>query len=449
MDFDVDKELEALMSNINAEKAASDIPKAQQVTQRPMPAQQRPRPQETNSSDEPTPTYYTGEVYFAAKKPAPAPSPEPQREPPRRPSNNKKAPSKKPAGVSIKKPKSTKGILIYVAVLVVISALLSVYTMSFVNDILALHRSDEVKTITISEGATTNKIIHQLRKEGLIKHGVLCKMFMSFTSDLHSSPKYLSGVYYLTPSMGLEKMLITCQDKQTKDTVTVTIPEGYSIAQIANKLEKAGVCQKDEFYKNLESATFNYSFLNAIENKSQRYDWLEGYLYPETYEFFVDQNASSVINKLLGQFDTVWDEKYEAAAKSLGLTCDEVITLASLVQREAADSEQMPTIAGVFINRLNSNSWRFLQSDTTTSYLQKYVKPNVSAGEYQDYVKKYSTYDRANLPVGPICSPGRDAIEAVLYYEKHGYYFFCHDSSGNIYLGKTGEEHRANVNKIS
>ena len=435
MSYDVDKELEALLNNVNAEIESSSAPRARQVAPQPMPAPQRPQPQQNRTTRENT-EYYSGEVYFAAKKPsAPGPS---------------KGPEPKKAGTRKKRQKLTKkAILTYIAIILVATTLFSIYTMSFVNDVLALNRSDEVITVTISEGATTNKIIRQLRKEGLIKHGVLCRMFMAFTSDLRSKPTYLSGVYYLTPSMGVEKMLMTCQDKQTKDTVTVTIPEGYSIEQIANKLEKAGVCQKDEFYKNLQSATFDYGFLNEIENKSQRYNALEGYLFPETYEFYVDQNASSVINKLLTQFDTVWDEKYEARAKEIGMTCDEVITLASLVQKEAADVSQMPTIAGVFINRLNSNSLRFLQSDTTTTYLQKYVKPNVTTSEYNGYVKKYSTYDRANLPVGPICCPGRDAIESVLYFEDHSYYFFCHDSSGEIYLAKTGAEHNANVNKIS
>ncbi len=435
MGFDVDKELEALMSNINAEIESSATPRAQNVESRPMPATQRPKPQQNNVKREDS-EYYTGEVYFASRKPTG-----------NQPTLKGREPAKKKKFKLSKVSRKTK--LIYLAIIVALTTLFSIYTMSFVNDILALHRSDEVKTVTIAEGSSTNKIIRQLRKEGLIKHGVLCRMFMAFTSDLHSKPTYLSGVYYLTPSMGLEKMLMTCQDKQTKDTVTVTIPEGYSIEQIANKLEKAGVCQKDEFYKNLSSATFNYDFLNEIENKKQRYNALEGYLFPETYEFYVDQNASSVINKLLTQFDTVWTDEYQKRAEKIGMTCDEVITLASLVQKEAADAEQMPTIAGVFLNRLGSNSLRFLQSDTTTTYLQKYVKPNVSTSEYNGFVKKYSTYDRANLPVGPICCPGQDAIEAVLYAEDHNYYFFCHDSSGEIYLAKTGAEHNANVNKIS
>ena len=442
--FDVNKELDAMMANIKAERnAPAQQTRPTQTQPQPRPTQQRPTQPKNDTA------YYSGEVYFAAKRPAAETTVEQQ--PVRRPATNVEGDVAVKRRRQVKKKKvNPKATAIYIAALIVISIFLSLYTMSFVNDILAFNRSTETVTVSISENATTGKVINQLKKAGLIKHKYLCKMFMTFTKDLHGSkPTYLSGVYYLSPSMGLEKMLLSCQETQKADTVTVTIPEGYNIRQIATKLEKAGVCMSDEFLKNVNSATFSYSFVTAIENKSARYFALEGYLYPDTYEFYVGASASSVINKMLENFNEKWTDEYQARADAMGWTVDEVLTLASIVQKEAADADQMPTIARIFINRINSNSFRRLQSNTTSVYLKNYVKPYVSSGEYDVYWAKYSTYDCVGLPVGPICSPGDDAIRAVLWPGDNNYYYFCHDSKGNIYCASTGAEHDANVIKAA
>lgn len=394
--------------------------------------------------DDSNASYYSGEVYFAAKKPI---HPEPVASKPKQ-----FVPQNKFEEIIYNVSKmiregGTKGSAVYVGILFVIAICLSAFSMSLIGDILAFNRSDEVITITVDEDATTNKIISQLDKEGLIKHGWFCKLFMGLTKSLHEvsgPPVYLSGVYYLTPDMGVEKMLLSCQETKTADTVTVTIPEGFTIAQIAAKLEKSGVCMSDEFYKNLDSATFKYDFVKSIDNRDARYNYLEGYLYPDTYEFFVGQNASSVINKLFENFDEKWTDKYKKRAGEIGMSVDDVVTLASIIQKEAADGEQMPVIAGVFFNRLNSSSFPSLQSDATNVYVNKYIKPNVTTGEYDTYWAGYSTYACRGLPVGPICNPGDDAIRAVLWPESTDAYYFCHDKSGKIYTAKTEQEHNAN-----
>lgn len=390
-------------------------------------------------------SYYTGEVYFASKKPVPVQTAV----------NHEGVAAVRGGGLSRKindflKKGGKRAAVIYVAILVVISVLFSIHIMSLLNDIFAFNRSDDVKTITVSENATTNQIIKQLDKAGLIKHRTFCKIFMSMTKSLHEvsgKPVYLSGVYYLKPSMGLEKMLLSCQEVHKAETVTVTIPEGFTIQQIAEKLEKSKVCMSDEFYNNVKSAEFSYSFLKSIENKSSRYEYLEGYLYPDTYEFYVGQNASSVINTLLENFEKRFPEEYKARAKEMGMTVDEVVTLASIVQKEAADAEQMPVVAKIFLNRLSSSNFPSLQSDATNVYVNKYIKPNVTSGEFDSYWQKYSTYACIGLPVGPICSPGDDAIKAVLWPADTDAYYFCHDRAGNIYTAKTEAEHNANYYK--
>lgn len=453
MAFDVDKELEALMENIKAEEKKKQEQPVRPAEQRPVqqrPAAQRPAQPQAAPQAQKAPQvkstegdYYSGEVYFAAKKPVHPPQQTEQRA-----KQIKKASTKNSTMPAfLKNLSGTKAAIVYVVVLVALSAILSAYTMSFVNDVLALNRSDETKTITVSEGATTNDVIKQLKKAGLIKHRFLCMIFMDLTEDIRSAPTYLSGVYYLTPSMGLEKMLMSCQEAQTAETVTVTIPEGFTIEQIANKLEKAGVCMSDEFYSNIENAELNYSFISAIENRTSRYYYIEGYLYPDTYEFYVGENASSVINTMLQNFSAKWTDEYDARAKELDMTVDEVITMASIIEKEAGSAEQMPTIAAIFYNRLNSSSFPRLQSDATTVYTVKYIKPNVTDGEFNTYAAKYDTYKCMGLPVGPICCPGDNAINAVLYPDDSDAYFFCHDSNGNMYTAKTEAQHNANYLK--
>ena len=476
MSFNADKELEALMNNVNSESKAETQEAHIVIDETSVSAE---RKEETE--------YYSGEVYFAARKPAaPTPTQRSQIAPPprqrtaqpgqrmpqsgqrtaqqatrRRPQNSKTQGRKryvsKTKSNSLKggkddstftlksfiKANGTRGALIYVAVLVAISAIFSIYTMSFVNDIFGNNRSDDVVTITVAENTSTNKLISQFKKNGLIKRKGLCKVFMTVTSGMHKSTDfktYLSGVYDLKPSMGLEKMLLSCQEVQKNETVTVTIPEGFNISQIALKLEKAGVCTTADFYGNLEKAVFDNDFLSGIENRTARYQYLEGYLYPDTYEFFVGQSASSVIRKLLENFDDKWTEEYDQRAKELGMSIDDVITMASIIQKEAGDAEQMPIIASVFYNRINSSSFRCLQSDATTVYVTKFIKPNVSAGEADTYSQKYDTYKCIGLPAGPICCPGDDAIYAVLWPAETDYYFFGHDTSGKMYAAKTEAE---------
>ncbi len=463
MAFDADKELEEIMRKVRSESNQEDS-QVHIVSDEPLESQKKDDTE-----------YYSGEVYFAAKRPVHPVQPErpagiQQRKPqyptprprqPQRTGRRYSSKTRRPVQAGAKgqggftlgafiKQNGTKGAIIYVAVLVAISALFSIYAMSFINDIFAFNRSDEVITVKVSENMTTNKLINQFKKQGLIKRKGLCKMFMTVAGGMHKSTdfdKYLSGVYDLKPSMGLEKMLLSCQEEQKSETVTVTIPEGFNIQQIAMKLEKANVCTSADFYKNLESATFEYDFLAGIENKSSRYNYLEGYLYPDTYEFYVGQSASSVIRKLLENTDKKWTKEYANKAKELGMSMDEVLTMASIIQKEAGDAEQMPIIASVFYNRLKSSSFRCLQSDATTVYVAKFIKPNVSVGEADTFSQKYDTYKCIGLPAGPICCPGDDAIYAVLWPAETDYYFFGHDTSGNMYAAKTEAERNAMMYK--
>jgi len=337
--------------------------------------------------------------------------------------------------------------VLYRVIVFVVALLLAIYMTSCANDIMGFNRSDNEITVNVSAGVSTDDLIKQFRKAGLIKHTVVSRTFVKMTSGIRgdSEAKYLKGEYFLSPSMGVEKMLMTCQAVQKKETVEVTFPEGYTVEQMAEKMEDAKVCTKEDFLEACNKVSYDYDFLEDVTNVKQRYIALEGYLYPDTYEFYVGEDAESCVSKILNNFSTNWTDEYAERAEELNMSVDDVITLASIIQKEDSNPDNMAIIASVFYNRLNSTSFPSLQSDATNNYVNKYIKPNVSANEYKLYRSRYSTYVCVGLPVGPICSPGDDAIHAVLWPETTNYYYFAHDSDGTLHAASSEVEQNVNV----
>lgn len=331
----------------------------------------------------------------------------------------------------------------------VISVIFAIIALSCIADVMGTGRSHETKSINIPDGATTNQIINILDKENMIKNSLFCKMFVGITQGLtkKSKPKYLSGVYYLSPDMGVEKMLLSCMRRNSAKTVRITIPEGLTLDQIALKLEKADVCTSKQFFKTVDEGNFDFDFVKSIPNKSQKYRILEGYLYPDTYDFYVADNPTAVINTMLKNTQKNWTADFDAKAKNLNMSMDEVLTLASIIQKEAANKSQMEVISSILHKRLNGNKYPLLQCDSTGDYVTKNIKPNIKPEEFTKYQTLYNTYYCKKLPVGSICNPGKDAINAALNPKSTEYYFFNHDNSGKIYLAKTDSEHEENVYK--
>ncbi len=339
-------------------------------------------------------------------------------------------------------------------IIIVLALVLSIRLTSVINDILGFGRSTDSVTFTISEdNMTTNKVIGQLDRNGIIKHSVECKVFIALTDSMRSEDytkaTYLKGDYVLSKNMGIEKMLLQCMNIQRQETVEVSVPEGYNVVQIGEALEKNKVCSQEDFLKACSKTDYDFDFLQTMENADTRYAALEGYLYPDTYEFYVGQDAESVVKKMLSNFQSKWTDEYEARAEEINMTMDQVLTMASIVQKEDSKASNMAYISSVFYNRLNSSNFPTLQSDATVNYVKEYIKPHVTETEYNTYLDLYSTYNCKGLPVGAICNPGNDAIKAVLWPQTTSYYFFAHDDDGNIYLARTANEQNANVNKAA
>lgn len=344
--------------------------------------------------------------------------------------------------------KQNKKAWIIIAVCIAAAVLISTYAISCMNDILAINRDSEtIVTVNLPADADTKTAIDILKDNGLIKHKVFCRVFSKFMD--YRDDNYLTGIYYLTESMGLENMLSSFKKTMVSgETVTLAFPEGYSVDQIAQKLEKNEVCKASEFYATLKDVDFSseYSFIAEEDNKELRYRVLEGYLYPDTYEFYIGENAASVIRKFLDNFKEKWTDEYAAQAQKLGMSIDDVITLASIIEKEAYGADQMPLVSSVLHNRINKTGlYPTLQCDSTTAYINDYISKNVTdSSALSKYTQNYSTYKCEGLPVGAICNPGDDSIHGALYPSDTNYYFFLHDNNKKLYLAENDAQHRAN-----
>lgn len=346
-----------------------------------------------------------------------------------------------------------KNTWILLLICLVASIVLATYSISCLNDIFALRRDSEtVVTVNIPANADTKTVLKILQDNDLIQHRhfswVIAKM-MNFRDD-----NYLTGVYYVTASMGMEKMLSTFKEATNSGaTVTLTFPEGYTADQIIQKLEKYEVCSAAALYQAMQDVDFSseFPFIADMDDKAARYRLLEGYLYPDTYEFYINESPSSVLRKFLNNFHKRWTEEYAAQAEKIGMSVDDVVTLASIIQKEAYGTEQTPLVSSVLHNRLDkSGLYPSLQCDSSEAYIKDYIKANVKdATQLAKYTNAYSTYKCAGLPLGAICNPGDDAIRAALYPKKTGYYFFAHDVNKKLYLAKNDKEHDANRAAIS
>ncbi len=332
-----------------------------------------------------------------------------------------------------------------------ISIVLSCCAISCVNDVLAINRDgEETIEVELPNDADTSDAIRVLDKAGLIKNSIFCNVFAKLMG--YSDQNYLPGIYYFTDDMGLEKMLTRFKESSTRGAVlSITIPEGYTVDQIFQRLEKNEICTAESLYRVLATVDFGaeYDFIAKIDNPDERYCILEGYLFPATYEFEQGTEPANVIRKFLDAFEKRWSEEFAAKATELGMSVDEIITLASIVEKEGNGKGQFLQISSVLHNRLNrSGLYPTLDCNSTKDYVKNTVSKRVTPPKLNQFVVSYNTYESAGLTPGAICNPGMDAIEAALYPTPTQYYFFRHDKNNKIYMAETIEEHNANGREV-
>lgn len=315
--------------------------------------------------------------------------------------------------------------------------------------------SEKYITIEIPDTAGLTETAEILLNKGVIKSKTAF-IIRSFTSGVHK--KMNTGIYDLSPNMSNDEIIeaLIVGDENRGQTVTVTIIEGETIEDIAQKLYNNGViidknkflsiCKTGGSFKDGKALDdVNFEDINPEINYV-----MEGYLFPDTYEFYKNSNPYDVIKKILNRFNEVYNNEYEARAAQLGYTKNEVIILASIIEKEAITID-FDKVSAVLYNRLYNNMK--LQVDSTVRYKLNEKNTISLTKEQYSLDNKYNTYLYKGLVPGAICNPGENAIKAVLYpnqkYIDEEYMYFCltESTSNSMAFSKTYEEHLENIKK--
>lgn len=357
-----------------------------------------------------------------------------------------------------KRPKKGSSIIkniIWIISIIVVSVALAATVVVGLFDYtgLGFGRGESVQ-IDIPYGSSTVTIAEKLEESGAVKMPLLFRVF-SKLKGYESSYKY--GLYTFNTDIGYGNIAdMLMNDGAKAESVKVTIPEGTGINDytknvngedvtvkgIATILEEKGVCTKADFIYALNEVELDSKLLKNC-NDGRTYYTLEGYLFPDTYEFYAydsEECARMVVEKMIKQTESkITDDMYKRA-EDMGYSMNEILTMASIIQMESGqNTTEMANVAAVFYNRLNSKDFATLGSSPTCYYGKSFKNDD----------GRYDTYKATGLPPGPLCSPGIDAIKAALYpAEKDGYYYFVTDSEGNFYYHKTMAEQNATIAKL-
>lgn len=345
-----------------------------------------------------------------------------------------------------KKPRNRlPGVLILTTFIFAVSICLALVIIAYGKDMLGIGKSETTHLIVIPEGATTEDISLMLEEDGIIKSPEFFQLFARLSK---SESKYIAGEHFVRPNMAYETIIqeLTSIENEKKDTVDVTFPEGITLYDAAVLLEEKGVCPADDFIFYFNAGGLGFEFEDKLSASSNlKFYRMEGFLFPDTYYFYEDMEPEQVCQKIYLNFDNkMTDERYQRM-EELNLTLDQLITFASIVQKEAANMDSMTMVASVFWNRLNNpDVFPLLQSDPTKNYAENVIKPHMEVYD-QVMIDAYNTYVGAGLPPGPICNPGIEAIDAVLAaFESEYFYFIANINTGQTYFAVTQEEQDAN-----
>lgn len=317
-----------------------------------------------------------------------------------------------------------------------------------------------VEITVVQGGGNARSISVQLKEYGLISDVNVFRIYQRFFYDSSRAFKY--GTFELEPGWSYDEILeVLTKAQVARETRRVTFKEGQNVIEFAKEIEAAGLCTAEEFLEVANTGDFSdIGFFSRLEGDPDVFMRAEGFMAPNTYDFFTDESVYNIVRKFYLQFDKEMTEERYARMEERNLTLNQLITLASIVEKESGPPKHQPAVAQVFLNRLfadNSRSGltrRTLGSDTTFFYLRDWVAPRFG-GEYntipENIRNAYSTADsdpnaREFFPAGPICNPSSSAIDAVLYPENHKYFFFLTDHATDpvFYWAETYDKHLNN-----
>ena len=360
----------------------------------------------------------------------------------RRSQSEQRTPAHRPR----KRKKRRFNILVYLLFVLVTSAILAGVGWLLINDLCAFNKEDITATIEVTADDTVSTIADKLEDAGLIQYKWFFKLFASVAD---AKDKIGTGTYELNTDMDYRALIVGMHNfsgNLNSDTVRITIPEGYTVSQIIHLMAEKGVNTEENLLEAAKTASFSYEYIN---NNSEDISRLEGYLFPDTYDFYLNEKPANALNRLIKNFDSKLDDDLLARAEARGYDLKKIITIASLIEKETDGTDQAK-IASVIYNRLEGSgdkggTYGLLQIDAALLYaLPDHEGPITNADKQTD--SKYNLYKYAGLPPTPIANPGLAAIEAALEPDTTDYYYYALGKDGKHHFSKTLQEHNEFLN---
>ncbi len=374
-----------------------------------------------------------------------------RREQPRERTQREQRPRKKR-----KKGFNLMGTLLYVAFVIGVSTLLAAVGWVAANDLLALNKAEHSAIITLPDDIFTSRevtvetedgtetetelvvdmdyVIDTLKENGIIEYGLLFRLYSIFSD---AQVKMTPGTYQLDTDMDYRAIVTNLgSNSASRQQVTVTIPEGFTVAQIFQRLEDEGVSTVEKL--NEMAATHDYAFSFLQEIPLGEPTRLEGYLFPDTYDFYMGEDPLTVINKMLVNFDRRFTDEMRAEAEANGYSVRDIVIIASMIERET-DGSDRATISSVIYNRWQNTSAEtagYLGVDATLVYA---LGRTITQDDYTADTP-YNTYTNQGLPPGPISNPGMASINAAMEPESTNYYYYALGNDGTHSFFRTLSE---------
>ena len=345
-----------------------------------------------------------------------------------------------------KKKNRGQGVLIYVVCVVLVSALLAGVGWLLANDLCSLNKAPVNTTIVVDEGDSVSDVAQKLKDAGLINY----KWFFCLAGNfLHAEDYIEPGVYEnITSDMDYRALIHALHHYQSYESVKVMIPEGKTVQEIIDILVENDVSTRAK----LEDAAANYPFENhpyLDENKLGQVNRLEGYLFPDTYEFYKNGDPVQVLDTMMNNFERRVGDQLRADIDASGYSLDQIVILASIIERESNDyAEERANISSVLYNRLNTTdreTYGMLQMDSTIDYAL--ALDGKDRSEFSiEYPSPYNTYTFAGFPAGAICNPGLASILAAVHPNDTDYYYFAAGVDGHSHFFTNVNDHFNFVN---
>lgn len=315
--------------------------------------------------------------------------------------------------------------LTYLLFVLIVSAMLAGIGWLLASDLCAFNKAYVNTTVEVTADDTVSTIADKLEDAGLIKYKWFFRLFAAFAD---ADEKIGTGTYELNSDMDYRALIVGMRNASgnlNSDTVRVTIPEGYTVAQTIALLAKNGVNTEEALLEAAKTADFEY---DCIDNNSEDISRLEGYLFPDTYDFYLNEKPVNALSRLIRNFNSKLDEELLAAAEARGYDLKEIITIASLIEKET-DGTDHGRIASVIYNRLEgpgdkAGTYGLLQIDASLLYALPDHEGAITSADMETN-SRYNLYKYAGLPPTPIANPGLAAIQAALEPETTDYYYYA------------------------